>query len=489
MGVKTMHMGEASFESIPAGARIFTTFLSMITFAALACFLLRRIQNIKSWRKISATGYLILAIYVDSGFFVLGTSTLAKNFSLDHAQQLCGSAILLCLVFWFTTKILIYFFFVEKAHIVIKPWSTRREDKLYLFNMVGMMGPYIGIFVLCFIFRYAYINRDGQCVVGVREKLVFVLTSAELVLNIYLTSLFLIPLRKLHSVRHGSSNGNSSLRTIAIRTFVGSCTTLAVTIANVLILGVLHGERGWVCLVVCNVDILVSACVLHWVTSVDRQGEMSTVRSQVDPRSSAQVTSRGPLRRTTLDTPDDLPDFELPPDISINSTSSHGSYSTQKSAIIQRVVEAVDAENAGNQFLQLPSQQRRPSVQFLAELESPRRPSASHLSLNQEVRRPSVLRTPSDQFPETTQDFQMKSAKHWSFGNPVSSNNFLQVTPDPGHSSASADSIDRERQESIRQRTFSIQSIPSPAGDFLDCILPRLPSPCEGETREVEAPV
>lgn len=73
-------------------------------------------------------------------------------------------------------------------------------------------------------------------------------------MQIYLTALFLIPLRKLDSVKNGSATGNSSLRVIALRTFVGSCATLAITTTNIALLGALDGERGWMCLMICNFD-------------------------------------------------------------------------------------------------------------------------------------------------------------------------------------------------------------------------------------------
>lgn len=73
---------------------------------------------------------------------------------------------------------------------------------------------------------------------------------------------------ELYSFKTGS---NPALRTVAIRTFVGSCTTLVSSIANLSVLAVLHGEPGWLCLMLCNLDILLCVLVLHWATSIDRQ--------------------------------------------------------------------------------------------------------------------------------------------------------------------------------------------------------------------------
>ncbi|TQW00516.1 hypothetical protein IF1G_00447 [Cordyceps javanica] len=68
------------------------------------------------------------------------------------------------------------------------------------------------------------------------------------------------------------THANARLRTVVIRTFVGSCCTLVSSIVNLSVLMALNGEPGWVCLLCCNCDILFSAVVIQWVTSRDNAG-------------------------------------------------------------------------------------------------------------------------------------------------------------------------------------------------------------------------
>ncbi|OAA80191.1 hypothetical protein LEL_03677 [Akanthomyces lecanii RCEF 1005] len=68
------------------------------------------------------------------------------------------------------------------------------------------------------------------------------------------------------------THANARLRTVAFRTFVGSCCTLVSSIVNLSVLMGLNGEPGWVCLMCCNCDILFSAIVIQWVTSKDNAG-------------------------------------------------------------------------------------------------------------------------------------------------------------------------------------------------------------------------
>jgi hypothetical protein len=58
---------------------------------------------------------VVFAIYVDSWLFVFATAVLQFGFGVDSALSICEAAILLCLVFYVTTKVFIYLFLVEKV--------------------------------------------------------------------------------------------------------------------------------------------------------------------------------------------------------------------------------------------------------------------------------------------------------------------------------------------------------------------------------------
>jgi hypothetical protein len=44
------------------------------------------------------------------------------------------------------------------------------------------------------------------------------------------------------------------MRTLVVRTFVGSCATLLMSVVNLSVLTILDGEPGYVCLCLCNLD-------------------------------------------------------------------------------------------------------------------------------------------------------------------------------------------------------------------------------------------
>ncbi|KAI4955464.1 hypothetical protein J4E91_001325 [Alternaria rosae] len=172
-----------------------------------------------------------------------------------------------CLIGYMTTKILIYYFLVEKAYVVRGSKKPRMKTKLWLFNCLFMLLPYTIFVVMNFIFRITYIDDSGVCIIGMQKIAMLPLITFEVIVNVYLTALFIIPLRGLYSYQH---NANPTLHRMAKRSLIGSLATLTTSVVNLTILMVLRGEPGWICLMCCNADILFCVLVLHWVTSKDK---------------------------------------------------------------------------------------------------------------------------------------------------------------------------------------------------------------------------
>ncbi|KAH7327186.1 hypothetical protein BKA65DRAFT_63729 [Rhexocercosporidium sp. MPI-PUGE-AT-0058] len=278
---------------IPRVGRVMSTVLSMLTISVLAVCFTRRIQATKNWAKIPLTRWLILAIYFDSIIFIFVTSILEHSFGLNLNMTICSSAILLCLICYMSTKILIYYFLVEKVYIIRSVSMPRLKSKLYLFNCFGMLLPYIVCVILNFVFRTAYFTEDGTCIIGMEMKAMMPLIIFDAIVNLYLTLLFVLPLRSLYSYRN---TPQSILRTVAVRSFVGSIATLTSSVVNLTVLMVLKGEAAWICLMCCNADILFSVLVLHWVTSKDSNGGGSTAATA--SKASCVLSSRRTRRES-----------------------------------------------------------------------------------------------------------------------------------------------------------------------------------------------
>lgn len=51
-----------------------------------------------------------------------------------------------------------------------------------------------------------------------------------------------------------------NIRTMAVRTFIGSCCTLMSSVANLTLLMVLNGEPAWICFITCNAESKFRSC-------------------------------------------------------------------------------------------------------------------------------------------------------------------------------------------------------------------------------------
>ncbi|KKY23065.1 hypothetical protein UCDDS831_g03190 [Diplodia seriata] len=234
--------------------------LSLVTLCVLSVCITRRIQNIHRWSTVPLGAWYILLIYVDSFLFVFITAVF-KDVGLNETVSICKGAILLCLTLYLSTKVCVYLFLVEKAYIVRGSNISRYKDKLYMFNICGAMGPYGVLAILNIVWRFSHV-KNGTCVIGMEKKALMPLIIFDVAVNVYLTTLFIVPLRQLYSYK---TSQTGTLHTMAVRTFFGSCATLTSSIANLTLLMVLDGEPAWI--------FLFSVLTLHWVTSRDRTGQ------------------------------------------------------------------------------------------------------------------------------------------------------------------------------------------------------------------------
>lgn len=116
-----------------------------------------------------------------------------------------------------------------------------------------MLTVFAIIGVFNFIYRITSLE-NGKCVIGMQRPVLIPLVSFDLAVNVYLTFLFLIPLRTTYSFNMEMTSGNAKLRELVRRTFIGAVTSTITCVLNITIMMVLDGEPGWVCLMSCNLD-------------------------------------------------------------------------------------------------------------------------------------------------------------------------------------------------------------------------------------------
>ncbi|KAI1107328.1 hypothetical protein F4804DRAFT_352221 [Jackrogersella minutella] len=257
----------------PVAGTVFGVILSFSASSILSWFLTQRSFTVKTWRQLPFITWLVFAIYGDSWIFVFATGIINYGVGVDSNLGVCSAAILLCLFCYVSTK------------FIIRGGTKRRlESKLYLFNSFGILTIYSIVCILNFVYRIARME-DGQCIIGIRREALITLITFDILINVYLTFIFLNPLRSIYSFA-GLSRAPANpprLRTVAIRTFIGALCTTTSSVVNLAVLMVLDGEPGWVCLTCCNADILFSALVIQWITSHDTGSATSPSSSFSSP--------------------------------------------------------------------------------------------------------------------------------------------------------------------------------------------------------------
>lgn len=161
-------------------------------------------------------------------------------------------------------------------HIVVSNSQKRWNSSLYRLNLlvlvawVGESSLHLiarlstdrddtGIFIgLCFS-RKTQIQDDQTCIFDVNHTTVVIALVLDIVTNLYLALLFVIPLKK------GSSR-SPALSRLASRSLVAAIIATAASAANISFIVAGNGmEEASFCLVACSADVFLTCSAVFWV--------------------------------------------------------------------------------------------------------------------------------------------------------------------------------------------------------------------------------
>ncbi|KAH7042111.1 hypothetical protein B0J12DRAFT_213997 [Macrophomina phaseolina] len=256
-------------DDTPAGIMAGSMTLSVLTIALTTVCIDRFIRSVRAWKELPVHQWTLFAFYCLS-FIFSSVSAILKAIEPNKSPSLCDASIFICLLFYLSAKVLQYHFLVERAHIVRAERTTRMQDKIYIFNCACLILPYFALVIVNFFWRLGYINEDGVCINGLEMQGIIPLLAFEILINIYMTLLYIFPFRKL-MFKKQSLGPNSILQAMAYRTAIATCLMILVTVANLIGLLVLHGEPVWLCFMCCTADVAICVLLLHWVTKNDRE--------------------------------------------------------------------------------------------------------------------------------------------------------------------------------------------------------------------------
>ncbi|TDZ22268.1 hypothetical protein Cob_v004941 [Colletotrichum orbiculare MAFF 240422] len=192
--------------------------LSLIVTTVLLCILANLFCYewfaVKHWRPLPWARWLILLVYLSAFFGVLGSWIVQIIFQsgLNMSPGGCSAVGTLCLCAYVVTK-LVYLLTVEKAHVIRGSNKPRLKSKLYACNSVMMIGTYSGITIFNFHLRTYHFDADTSvCAVGRERPILIAIMIFDALVNIYLTSLFLVPLLKLQSIQAAMARDTGSTK-------------------------------------------------------------------------------------------------------------------------------------------------------------------------------------------------------------------------------------------------------------------------------------
>ncbi|KAL1630299.1 hypothetical protein SLS56_004971 [Neofusicoccum ribis] len=243
--------------------------LSVLTITLVAVCIDRFVRSVKAWKELPLPQWTLFSFYCLS-FLFSSVSAIIKDLEPNTTRALCDASILVCLLFYLSAKVLQYHYLVERAHIVRADRTPRIKDKVYIFNCLFLILPYIGLVILNFYWRLGYINTEGICINGLEMQGLIPLLAFEILINIYMTLLYIFPFRKV-LFKKQPLGPNSILQAMAYRTSIATCFMIFVTVGNLIGLMVLHGEPVWLCFICCTGDVAICVMLLHWVTKNDRE--------------------------------------------------------------------------------------------------------------------------------------------------------------------------------------------------------------------------
>ncbi|KOS22961.1 hypothetical protein ESCO_003616 [Escovopsis weberi] len=90
---------------VPLSGSVTGVLLSLASTTVLTLFFTQRGLAIKNWGRLPFVVWLVFAIYLDSYLFVFATAILQHSLGVNTSFAICEAAILLCLLFYVTTKI------------------------------------------------------------------------------------------------------------------------------------------------------------------------------------------------------------------------------------------------------------------------------------------------------------------------------------------------------------------------------------------------
>ncbi|KAI9301984.1 hypothetical protein BJ944DRAFT_168105 [Cunninghamella echinulata] len=275
----------------PDHIEILTLFVTTIGITLMGVFFGMKTYYIQVHGLTYAKGLVVLLIVFSWSYIISGTFIILTN---NANPTSCNAEDWLCAAFYGSTKAIIYFWLVERVWLVKVDKTTRWNSKMYRFLIIIVI-PYSSIHCFLIYYRKIEVTSDGTCYIILIFLIATIMLVYDFVINLLLTVLFLKPLFKISKNRTIVRRRKSRLTKLAYRSLIASIIALFASFTNVLFFIILHGyERGVICQLGCDLDMIVNVVAINWVTSPTSSSSTTTTPFQSKSLKTITVISETP---------------------------------------------------------------------------------------------------------------------------------------------------------------------------------------------------
>ncbi|KAI7864570.1 hypothetical protein BDF14DRAFT_1884154 [Spinellus fusiger] len=209
---------------------------------------------------------LILALIAMSWVFDLIACMVSSANNGDYAS--CLTSFINCVVIYRIAKILLLLYFTEESYVLSMSKIPRRKSPIYIVSIVLAL-PQLVIIVLSGVYRVVEVKEEFPFMCYIGYDIPATITS---VLYEIFISLFFVGIYYKHVLypnqRQLASDMADSIHILAKRNLIAAVITMIASCANHAVMIALDGEeRGLVATSIATIDITITACTVHWVTS------------------------------------------------------------------------------------------------------------------------------------------------------------------------------------------------------------------------------
>ncbi|KAI2487868.1 hypothetical protein Ptr902_02001 [Pyrenophora tritici-repentis] len=183
----------------PVGPRTSFVVTSKFCICLLSGLLGHRVRLVdrNTLHRITLTQVYVLVLYILSIGFVFASAIVHNGLGLNDNGS-CQASMRICIAFYASSKVAMYLFLVERVHAMRASHLSRKHDVFWLLSTIAIVISLGAICLTGFISPVYWLSSvDGRCRIGLQRYAVIPLLTCDIVINLYLTLVFIYLLSPL----------------------------------------------------------------------------------------------------------------------------------------------------------------------------------------------------------------------------------------------------------------------------------------------------